>query len=306
VGGGERGVDVSDAFSSLHPAAGYLFFGSVTLFTVAFLNPVTLVVSFACATAYAVYIRGRKAVRFSLFFLLPVMIIAAVVNPAFNHRGATILFYLPDGNPFTLESVLYGTASALMVGAVIQWFYCYSAMMSSDKFLWLFGRVIPALSLVISIALRLLPRYVTQTRRVAAAQRGIGVDVTSGSLLGRVRSGLLILSVMTTWALENGIDTADSMNSRGYGLRGRTAYSNYRVEGRDRTMLVFLGVAMLVVAVVAWGVRGAAITFFPLFAMDVGSPEAIVLYVCWTLICASPLVLGLREDALWRSLRSRA
>jgi energy-coupling factor transport system permease protein len=270
------------------------------------LNPVTLAVSFVCATAYAVYLRGRKAVRFSLFFLLPVMIISAVVNPAFNHRGATILFYLPDGNPFTLESVLYGTASALMVGAVIQWFYCYSATMSSDKFLWLFGRIIPALSLVISIALRLLPRYVAQTRRVAAAQRGMGVDVTSGPLLARVRSGLLILSVMTTWALENGVDTADSMSSRGYGLRGRTAYSNYRLEGRDLRMLALLGAAVFAVIVVAWGVRGAAITFFPLFEMDVASPAAILLYVCWALICASPLALGLREDALWRSLRSRA
>jgi len=200
---------VNAAFSSLHPAVGYLFFVFVTLFTVAFLHPVTLAVSFVCATAYAVYLRGRKAVLFSLCFLLPVMVIAALITPAFNHRGMTVLFYLPDGNPFTLASVLYGAAAALMIGAVIQWFYCYSATMSSDKFLWLFGRIIPALSLVISMSLRLLPRYVAQAKRVAAAQRGMGVDVASGPLLARVRSGLLILSVMIAWALENGLDTAD-------------------------------------------------------------------------------------------------
>jgi len=96
------------------------------------------------------------------------------------------------------------------------------------------------------------------------------------------------------------------MNSRGYGLRGRTAYSDYRLEGRDLAMLVFLGATILAVRVVAWGVRGAAVAFCPLFEMDTGSPAAIALYVCWTLICASPLALGLREDALWRSLRSRA
>ncbi len=300
---GASGAD--DAFSSLHPGVGYLFFAFVSLFTVAFLHPVTLAVSFVCATTYAVYLRGRKAVLFSLGVLLPVMLIAAVVNPAFNHRGATILFYLPDGNPFTLESMLYGGVAALMIGAVIQWFFCYSATMSSDKFLWLFGRIIPALALVISMSLRLLPRYTAQIRQVAAAQRGMGVDVTSGSLLSRVRSGLLILSVMTTWALENGVDTADAMNSRGYGLRGRTAYSDYRLEGRDRIMLVLLGAGILAVVVVAWGVRGATVVFFPLFQMDAGSPAAIALYVCWTLICASPLAVGLREDAVWRSSRSR-
>jgi energy-coupling factor transport system permease protein len=124
-------------------------------------------------------------------------------------------------------------------------------------------------------------------------------------LLARVRGGLLILSVMTTWALENGVDTADSMNSRGYGLRGRTAYSDYRLEGRDLRMLALLGAAVLAVVVIAWGVRGATNSFFPLFEMETGSPAAIVLYVCWALICASPLALGLREDALWRSLRSK-
>lgn len=296
---------MNDAFSSLHPAAGYLFFGFVSLFTVAFLHPVTLAVSFVCATAYAVYLRGRKAVLFSLGVLLPVMVIAAVVNVAFNHRGMTILFYLPDGNPFPLESVLYGGVTALMIGAVIQWFYCYSVTMSSDKFLWLFGRIIPALSLVISMSLRFLPRYMAQVKRVAAAQRGMGVDVTSGPLRARVRSGLLILSVLTTWALENGVDTADAMNSRGYGLRGRTSYSIYRLEGRDLTMLAFLVVTILAVLIVTWGIRGARVAFFPVFEMDVGSPAAIVLYGCWTLICASPLAMGLREDALWRSLRSK-
>ena len=102
-----------------------------------------------------------------------------------------------------------------------------------------------------------------------------------------------------------GVDTADAMNSRGYGLRGRTAYSDYRLEGRDRIMLVLLGAGILAVVVVAWGVRGATVVFFPLFQMDAGSPAAIALYVCWTLICASPLAVGLREDAVWRSSRSR-
>ena len=30
---------------------------------------------------------------------LPVLLLAALVNPAFNHAGVTILIYLPSGNP---------------------------------------------------------------------------------------------------------------------------------------------------------------------------------------------------------------
>ena len=75
------------------------------------MDPVSLAISLASALVYAVYLNGRRAVRFSLLYMLPMMVVAALVNPAFNHEGATILTYLPSGNPLTLESILYGAAA---------------------------------------------------------------------------------------------------------------------------------------------------------------------------------------------------
>ena len=40
-----------------------------------------------------------------------------------------------------------------MLAAVALWFSCLSAVMTSDKFIYLFGRVIPALSLLLSMIL---------------------------------------------------------------------------------------------------------------------------------------------------------
>ena len=76
--------------------------------------------------------------------------------------------------------------------------------MTSDKFIYLFGRVIPGLSLVLSMALRQIPRFKAQARVVAAAQRGLGRDLSTGSLLQRARQGARIFSMVLTWALENG------------------------------------------------------------------------------------------------------
>ncbi len=45
------------------------------------------------------------------------------MNLAFNHEGATILAYLPSGNPLTLESIAYGFAAAAMLAAVVLWFF---------------------------------------------------------------------------------------------------------------------------------------------------------------------------------------
>ncbi|MBE7055615.1 MAG: energy-coupling factor transporter transmembrane protein EcfT, partial [Ruminococcaceae bacterium] len=46
--------------------------------------------------------------------MLPALLLMALINPAFNHEGVTILYYLPGGNPLTLESVYYGFLSATM------------------------------------------------------------------------------------------------------------------------------------------------------------------------------------------------
>jgi energy-coupling factor transport system permease protein len=168
------------------------------------------------------------------------LLIMALVNPAFNHEGATILTYLRSGNPLTLESIVYGGAAAVMIVSVIAWFSCYNVVMTSDKFIYLFARIIPALSLILSMALRMAPRFKAQLKISSAAQRCVGRDVSNGSVLQRLRHGITILSIMVTWALENAVETADSMKSRGYGLPGRTAFSIFRFDARDKKTLAFL------------------------------------------------------------------
>ena len=53
--------------------------------------------------------------------------------------------------------MLYGLASAALLSATLLWFTCYNTVMTSDKFIYLFGRVIPALSLVLSMTMRFVP-----------------------------------------------------------------------------------------------------------------------------------------------------
>ena len=92
------------------------------------------------------------------------------------------------------------------------------------------GKIIPAMSLVISMTLRFVPKFAAQLKVVTNAQRTMGRDVSNGSILQRAKHGLNILSIMATWSLENAIETADSMKSRGYGIPGRTAFSIFTFE----------------------------------------------------------------------------
>ncbi len=294
-----------DAFSGYHPAVSFLFFGEVLAFTMFFTHPAGLVISFLGAVCYSAWLNGGKAVKFQLKFSLPMMVVAALVNPAFNHRGATILTYLPSGNPLTLESILYGLAAAGMLGAVVTWFQCLSEVMTADKFVYLFGRIIPALSLVLSMTLRFVPRFTAQFRAVCQAQAGAGRDVSTGPVLRRVRNALTVLSILITWSLENAIETADSMKSRGYGLPGRTAFSIYSLQDRDKTALVWLASWGFFV-VCAWGVGGTAWEFYPTVAAAPVSPLTVSFWAGYLALCMTPLLVNGWEALSWKRLERGA
>lgn len=292
-----------DTFSGYHPGINFLYFGLVFLFTMFLLHPVSLLISLGCALCYAIYLNGRKAVRFSLRFLLPMMLLAAVLNPAFNHEGATILTYLPSGNPLTMESMLYGLTAALMLAAVITWFSCYNAVMTSDKFVYLFGRVIPALSLVLSMTLRFVPKFKAQLQVVSEAQRCIGRDTSEGSLLQRAKNAITIFSIMVTWALENAIETADSMKSRGYGLPGRTAFSIYRFDERDKTALLWLLFCGVYLSS-GWAAGGFSWRYYPTIRGAAVTPFTVSFQIVYLALCLTPVILNRWEDKKWKLLRS--
>lgn len=293
-----------DTFSACHPLVNFLYFALVLGFTMFFQHPLLLGISLACALAYAVYLDGEKAARRGLIFLLPMALMAALVNPAFSHRGATILAYLPSGNPLTLESIAYGLGAALLLAASLTWFSCCTAVFTTDKFVYLFGRIIPALSLVLSMTLRFVPRFAAQFKVVAEGQRCVGRDLSEGGLLRRARRAATVLSVMVTWSLENAIETADSMKSRGYGLPGRTAFSIYPFTERDRGLLAWLALCGGYVFS-GWMAGGLSWRYYPTMKGTEWGIFPVSFFLAFLALCLTPVILDRREDARWRRLRSK-
>jgi energy-coupling factor transport system permease protein len=292
-----------DTFSSYHPIINFLYFLLVIMFSMIFMHPVCLGIALICSMSYSIYLGGRKTVKFNLIYMLPLLLVTAALNPVFNHEGITIITYLSSGNPLTLESIIYGIAAAVMLITVIAWFSCYNAVMTSDKFVYLFGRIIPALSLIFSMTLRFVPRFTAQMRVVANAQKCVGRDVSNGSIIQRARHGLTILSIMVTWALESAIETADSMKSRGYGLKGRTAFSIYRFDKRDGAMLIFLLLCALYI-ILGSVFGGLKWVYYPRLKGALTGPYTLSLYLAYLLLSLMPLILNLREDRKWKYLQS--
>lgn len=293
-----------DAFSNYHPFVNFFYFGLVFGFTMFFMHPVCLLISLFCAVCYHICLNGRKSVRFLLRYAVTIMLLTAVINPAFNHQGSVILCYLPTENPLTLESILYGIAASVMLVSVLLWFSCYTAVMTSDKFVYLFGRIIPAMSLVLSMTLRFVPKFKAQLKTVKEAQTGMGRDSANGSLWKRFRSAVTCFSIMVTWSLENAIETADSMKSRGYGLKGRTAFSIYTLTDRDKDALFWL--AFCGIYLLSGSLSGGLFwRYFPSIRGVLTEPLTVSFQIVYFALCITPIVLDGREERQWRSLQSK-
>lgn len=295
-------MENKDAFGGCHPAVNFVYFILVTGFGMFIMHPVCLAVSLLGAASYYIRLRGGKAARFFLKCALPVMLLAAVTNSLFNHRGDTVLCLLPTGNKLTLESVLYGAAAAVMLVSVLTWFGCYTEVMTSDKFMYLFGKIIPSLSLVLSMTLRFVPRFKERFGQVGEAR--ICMGKTPRSPIGKLKNALSCFSVMTSWSLESSIETADSMKSRGYGLRGRTSFSIFAFTERDACILAWLGLSALFL--ISGAVSGnLSWQYYPSFGGGLDKPLTIVLEAVWFAVCFTPIAIDIWEGRQWRSSRSK-
>lgn len=280
-----------DAFSQCHPLTNFLFFLGAIGFSVVIQHPLYLAAGAVGAALYYLLLNGRGGWR-RILGLLPLFLLLSALNPLFNHYGQRVLFTV-FGRPYTLEALFYGMTIAGMFVVMLLWFGCYGAVLTSDKFICLFGSLIPALSLLLVMILRMIPSLTRKAKQIAGARMCIGKGVGEGSSnKEKISGGMRVLSALTDWALEGSIITADSMRSRGYGAAKRTSFQIYRLTARDVCLIVWM--IVLGAAVIMAG--GTTATFTP--ELFIASPTwGFAAYCLFLLI---PPALRGKEAVQWR------
>lgn len=289
-------------FEACHPAVNFIFFASVLWGAVYFQHPVFLAIGWLCAFAYSVRRAGRKAAVFSLF-LLPLIVIFALYYSAYHHFGVTVLRKNFIDNNMTLESLIYGLVIGLRFATVCMWLEALFSVVSSDKVIYLFGKVSPRLSLFLTILLRFLPRLFREAGRINLARKAIGRGTGQGNLLRRFCNCLGIFSMLITWMISALALESDSMRSRGSLLRGRTAFSIYRFDNRDRAFVISLFTCLtltLMGAILGTGRMwyNPRILWRPLNALGLLTAAG------YLVLCLMPLGLELWTDYRFRKART--
>lgn len=285
-----------DAFSRCHPLVNFLFFLGAIGFGVVIQHPAYIAAGCAASACYYMLLRPRTGWKVVLG-MVPAFLFITLINPLFNAYGEQVLFFV-FGRPYSLEALYYGMAIGGIFVVMMLWFLCYSVVLTSDKFLCLFGSLIPALSLLLTMVLRMIPNLMRKAMQLLSSRRSIGMGAAKESTAReKLHDGMTMLSALTDWALEGSIITGDSMRSRGYGCAKRTSFQIYRLTARDGILSVLI--AALAAAVLLLGSYEASFT--PALRLaDIGWG-----YAAYCIFLLIPIALHVKEAITWHISISR-
>ncbi|MCC8111694.1 MAG: energy-coupling factor transporter transmembrane protein EcfT [Ruminococcus sp.] len=266
-----------------NPITVTIWFLTVITITMFSTNPIINSLSFLAAVLFSLFRRDIKTKRTHLYFMI-LLFILTLVNPLVSRQGATVLFFVGD-KPMTLEALIYGFFAALMLVGTLYWFRSYTEIMSSEKLLYLFGKLSSRLSLILSMSLRYVPLFCRKAKEIDKTQRTLGLYADE-NVLRNLLSKCRVCTILFTWALENGIWTADSMAARGYGMGRRTHFSMMKMHISNWLLCFF--------CLLLWGIAlyGMPVcTYYPQFTMPLLSRWSGLSYLSFGMLLLLPFLL---------------
>ncbi|MGF6376440.1 energy-coupling factor transport system permease protein [Clostridiales Family XIII bacterium PM5-7] len=295
-----EGLGENSEFSTYHPIVNVVYFILTVGITMFSLSPLFLAATYVMAWVYSVLLKGKEAVKLNLIFTVASLVIMAVINTFFTHNGETVLFYI-NTNRITLEAFVYGIAAAIMLISVIIWFSCFNVIIRADKLIYLFGKVAPVLGLTLSMIFRFIPLLKSRFKEIRMGQQCMGRRSKDKNLIARARQLVKEISILIAWSLEASIESADSMESRGYGLRGRTSFHLFKFAARDMLMLGIMG-ALGTAVIIGCGAGKTSMYFYPKLVFHTPDAVTIIVLICYLILLALPVIIDITGEIKWKQL----
>ncbi len=196
---------------------------------------------------------GRELRRAALF-ALPLGLLVTVINALVTRNGLTVIWRVGDlpvlgHTDITLEATVYGAILGLRAVALILCGALYTAAVDPDEVLRLFRRLSFRSALTATLATRMVPVLIRDSRRLADAQR---------CRPGRPPTRVQLLRATTSVVLDRALDVAAALEVRGYGAARRPPSARGPYSRHDMALLAS-AVGVLVLSI---GARVARLVTF--------------------------------------------
>lgn len=282
-----------DKFSNFNPKVCFLFFVFTVLLILLNFNPIFLCVSLLSGVIYNAMLQGKKTFKTFFTFLLPFTLLVGIFNMAFTSYGVDILFSISNKN-FTAEGLSYGLCQGVMFSSVIVWLSSYSYVLSSDKFMSVFSKLAPNLTLVLTMTLSFIPRLRKNAQEINDARLNVNTNQS------KFKKSLDNFSSLVSMTLEESIEVSDTMRARNFNS-SRKPYSKYRFNLDDGIVLLVL-LALSISCIVLNSLDKAEFIFDPKIKMLSFSPIFLILYTIYMFL---PVIINISEGIKWHFLKQK-
>lgn len=275
-----------DAFDQFHPLTLFVFLAGCIVLQLCSLHPFMLVSGIVISQILVSRrVKNRKYLSIVIIGGL-LLIIGGIVNAIGYHDGLHILFYVND-TPYTLEAFVAGVHYTALILAVFSWFLVYQIYMTEERFLYLFGRISPTLALTISMICRFVPLLKERYSKIHEANRCMGAYEKGGWLIYVKQRGKE-LSTLVSFSLEESVETADSMQARGYGIPERTSFHRFVWMKKDTVVSICM-LLLIVGCALTLGAHVTRVYFYPSYGYKYGK-EAIIPVVFYMVLGFMPMI----------------
>lgn len=307
--------------SMSHPALSALYFSIAIASTMLIVHPVLSALSLAGALWLSCLIRGMRATGRTIVFMLPLSALIVLVNPFFSASGVTVVAYAL-GRSITLESLAYGATMSMLICAVMVWCEDAACALDDEAVMALGGKILPRVSLIVSMVSRLIPTYMSRSHEISYTERAntaaYGTSPRASSRTesrrslfsrtvghashtssdGLVRRAARRFGILLSWSLESSVQTADAMEAYGWRAdRPRSVYRRRSLSSHDKACMAF--VCMLAVGLTISAVFVCmGFSFFPRLA-SVTDVRFALPYGVVALFFALPSLFQIVEARIW-------
>ncbi|MDO6353845.1 energy-coupling factor transporter transmembrane component T [Caloramator sp. CAR-1] len=218
--------------------------------------------------------------RFSVFIAL----IIIIFNLLINKNGETQIFIIGDFY-ITLESFYYSLFMASRLIAIMMTFAFGNLIINPDDAFSIISKIFGKSSLVMSLVYRLSFSLINQINNIKEIEFIRG-NTFEGNLYKRIKSYGEVVNILFLSSLEDSIELAEAMYSRGYGSTKRSSFKNQNFNFRDYVIILMCTISIgFLIGQLILGLN--SFKFFP----QIDSPlkkitvyEIIILFVFYSIV----------------------
>lgn len=286
------------AFEKSHPFVIAAYFICSAVLVMLLNHPLFLLFAIIVVIANAQLFVAAETVWKTFKGSLLLIVAVLLINVFFNRNGSTELMTVL-GRTITLEALIYSVTMGVMLVVIFQLSLLFNTILNGARFLFIVSKLAPKLGLVVMLAIRYVPLLKMHLQQITSVQRLKGYSLTEGSLVERMKSGIVLLQQLLSISLEDALQTADSMKARGYQLPvKRTSFTHYRWHRYD-TLTLFGLIVVFTFVCISTVFDFGVMTVYPTLQVSWGS-EQLIICVAAGLVLALPLLLQSLEWCKWK------